>query len=70
MQLCFHLARLLACTGPLELRARVKEIKGRKVIVNIELLAHEQVCARGEIVTVQVPDEFMARLMGDTASDE
>jgi hypothetical protein len=28
------------------------------------------VCARGEIVTVQVPDEFMARLMGGTASDE
>lgn len=49
---------------PLELRARVKEVKGRKVIVNIDLLAHDEVCARGEIVTVQVPDEFMARLMG------
>lgn len=49
---------------PLELRARVKEIKGRKVIINIDLIAHGEVCARGEIVTVQVPDEFMARILG------
>lgn len=49
---------------PLELRGRVKEIKGRKVIVTVDLLAHDEVCARGEIVTVQVPDDFMARLMG------
>ena len=54
---------------PLELRARVKEIKGRKVIVSIDLLAHDEVCARGEIVTVKVPDEFMARIMGNATSD-
>ncbi|CUS02572.2 Thioesterase superfamily protein [Candidatus Promineifilum breve] len=48
---------------PLELRGRVKEIKGRKVIVAIDLLAHGELCARGEIVTVQVPDDFMAKLM-------
>ena len=54
---------------PLELRARVKEIEGRKVIVSIDLLAHDEVCARGEIVTVQVPDELMARIMGGAASD-
>ncbi|MBP6015977.1 MAG: PaaI family thioesterase [Candidatus Promineofilum sp.] len=54
---------------PLELRARVKEIKGRKVIVSIDLLAHDEVCAHGEIVTVQVPDEFMARIMGGATGD-
>ena len=48
---------------PLELRGRVKEMKGRKVIVAIDLLAHGELCARGEIVTVQVPDDFMAKLM-------
>lgn len=50
---------------PLELRGRVKEIKGRKVIVAVDLLGHGELCARGEIVTVQVPDDFMARLMGE-----
>lgn len=49
---------------PLELRGRVKEIKGRKVIIAVDLLAHGEVCARGEIVTVQVPEDFMARIMG------
>ena len=48
---------------PLELRGRVKEIKGRKVIVAVELFAHDELCARGEVVTVQVPDDFMAKLM-------
>jgi acyl-coenzyme A thioesterase PaaI-like protein len=48
---------------PLELRARVKEIKGRKATISVELFGHGEVCARGEVVTVQVPDEFMARLM-------
>ena len=52
---------------PLELRARVKEIKGRKVIINVDLIAHGEICARGEIVTVQVPDEFMARIMGQSS---
>jgi len=49
--------------GPLQLRGRVKEIKGRKVIVSVDLYAHGDLCARGEVVTVQVPDDFMARLM-------
>ena len=48
---------------PLELRGRVKEIKGRKVVVAVELYAHDELCARGEVVTVQVPDDFMAKLM-------
>ena len=44
--------------GPLEVRARVKEIKGRKVVVSSQLLAGGQVCARGEVVAVQVPDKL------------
>ena len=54
---------------PLELRGRIKEIKGRKVIVAVDLYAHGQLCARGEVVTVQVPDEFMAKLMGATGDE-
>ncbi|MBN1887823.1 MAG: PaaI family thioesterase [Thermoflexales bacterium] len=39
----------------LELRGQVKEIKGRKVVVSVTLSAKGEVCARGEVVAVQVP---------------
>lgn len=42
----------------LELRGKVKEIKGRKVIVAITLSVEEKVCATGEVVMVQLPDYF------------
>jgi acyl-CoA thioesterase FadM len=46
---------------PLEIRARVKEIKGRKVVVSATLSAQGEVCARGEVVAVQVPDHLLHR---------
>jgi len=45
---------------PLELRGRVKEIKGRKVVVETTLSANGAVCARGEVVAVQLPEKMMA----------
>jgi acyl-coenzyme A thioesterase PaaI-like protein len=44
---------------PLEIRATVTEIKGRKVIVACTLRAQGEVCARGEVVTVQMPDNML-----------
>jgi acyl-coenzyme A thioesterase PaaI-like protein len=44
---------------PLELRGRAVEIKGRKVVVQITLSAEGWVCARGEVVAVQMPDSFL-----------
>jgi acyl-coenzyme A thioesterase PaaI-like protein len=44
---------------PLTVRARAKEIKGRKVIVSAELLANDVICARGEVVAVQMPETMM-----------
>jgi len=44
---------------PLELRGRVKEIKGRKVVVESTLSAKGEVCARGEVVAVQLPEKMM-----------
>ena len=44
---------------PLEIRARVKEIKGRKVIMTATLSAQGEVCARGEVVAVQMPDRLL-----------
>jgi acyl-coenzyme A thioesterase PaaI-like protein len=44
---------------PLYVRGIVKEIKGRKVVVSATLSANNQVCARGEVVAVQIPDDFI-----------
>lgn len=45
--------------GELEIRGRVKEIKGRKVVVVATLSANGLECAHGEVVAVQVPTEFL-----------
>ncbi len=39
----------------LELRGRVEEIKGRKVVVTSTLSANGEICARGRVVAVQMP---------------
>jgi acyl-coenzyme A thioesterase PaaI-like protein len=46
---------------PLEVRAKVKEIKGRKVVVESTLSAQGEVCARGEVVAVQAPEHFFKK---------
>jgi acyl-coenzyme A thioesterase PaaI-like protein len=43
---------------PLHLRASVKEIKGRKVVVAVTLSAQGEVCAKGEVVAVRIGDDF------------
>ncbi len=48
---------------PLEVRGRVKEIKGRKVVVEEWIVADGEVTVRGEVVAVRVPDEMFARLL-------
>lgn len=42
----------------LEIRGSVKEIKGRKVVVELEVRAAGEVCARGEVVAVQMPENW------------
>jgi acyl-coenzyme A thioesterase PaaI-like protein len=43
----------------LVLRAQVKEIKGRKVVLAITLSAQGEVCVRGEVVAIQIPADMM-----------
>jgi acyl-coenzyme A thioesterase PaaI-like protein len=48
--------------GPsLEIRGTISEVKGRKVVVKAVLSAEGVVCARGEIVTVQMPESLLRR---------
>ncbi len=47
--------------GPtLEIRGTVKEIKGRKVVVQSTVFANGVATARGEVVAVQMPENFGA----------
>jgi acyl-coenzyme A thioesterase PaaI-like protein len=43
---------------PLELRGRAVEVKDRKVVVRATLSAEGEVCARGEVVTVRMPEHM------------
>lgn len=45
--------------GPLEIRSQIKEIKGRKVVVESTLSAKGEICARGQVVAVQIPDHLI-----------
>jgi acyl-CoA thioesterase FadM len=45
--------------GELELRRQVKEIKGRKIVVETTVYAAGVATARGEVVAVQMPKTFI-----------
>jgi acyl-coenzyme A thioesterase PaaI-like protein len=47
--------------GELEIRGRVREVKGRKVIVEATIYAEGVATARGEVVAVQMPESFLRR---------
>ncbi len=44
--------------APMELRARVDEIKGRKITVSVTVTSKGQIRARGQVVAVQLPDSL------------
>ena len=43
----------------LEIRGKVKEIKGRKVVVETSVVANGEITARGEVVAVQMPEHML-----------
>ena len=47
----------------LEIRGRVKEIKGRKVVIEEWILADGVTTVRGEVVAVQVPEQLVRELI-------
>jgi acyl-coenzyme A thioesterase PaaI-like protein len=42
----------------LQVRAQVKQIKGRKVIVAATVSAKGEICAKGEVIAVQMPERM------------
>jgi acyl-CoA thioesterase FadM len=47
----------------LEVRAKVKEHKGRKVVIEEWILANGVITVRGEVVAVQVPESLVDELL-------
>lgn len=43
---------------PIELRGKIKEVKGRKVIVEITVSVEDVVTATGEVIAIQVPEHL------------
>ncbi len=50
----------------LEVRGKVKEVKGRKVVIEEWIVANGDITVRGEVVAVQVPESLIDGLVGDT----
>jgi acyl-CoA thioesterase FadM len=54
----------------LEVRGRVKEVKGRKVVIEEWIVANGEVTVRGEVVAVQVPERMIEELLPKTFQRE
>ncbi len=44
---------------PLHLRSKVTEIKGRKVVIETDLVVEDKVTAKGKVVAVQIPENLV-----------
>lgn len=47
----------------LEVRGKVKEVKGRKVVIEEWIVANGIITVRGEVVAVQVPEQLVTELL-------
>ncbi len=43
----------------LVLKGIVKEMKGKKVVVQVTLSANDEICARGEVIAVKIPKNMV-----------
>ena len=50
----------------LEVRGKVKEVRGRKVVIEEWITANGDITVRGELVAVQVPDSLVLELLDKT----
>ena len=48
---------------PLEVRGVVKELKGRKVVIEETISANGIMTVRGEVLAVQMPDQMIEELV-------
>lgn len=53
---------------PLEVRGRVVEIKGRKVVVSSTVSADGEVCVTGQVVAVRIPEQLWTEIQRQHSS--
>ena len=53
----------------LELRGRIKDIADRKVIVAVTLSANGSLCARGEVISVQMPENMASKMVAKNKNE-
>lgn len=46
---------------PLEVRGKIREIRSRKIVVDVKLLANGEMCAKGEVVGAPLPSKMILR---------
>ena len=46
---------------PLEVRGKVKELRGRKIVVDVKLIANGEICAKGEVVGSPLPQNMISK---------
>ena len=49
------------CT--LQIRGKIREISGKKVTVDVKVLANDVVTVTGEVITIQVPDKYIQEII-------
>jgi hypothetical protein len=49
----------------LEIRGKVKEVKGRKVVIEEWIVANGVITVKGELVAVQVPESLVKELLAN-----
>ena len=47
------------------LRGKIDEIKGRKVVISIDLFSKDILCAKGRVVAIQIPDDYLDKYNQD-----
>lgn len=50
---------------PLKIRSQIDEVKRRKVVIRSQLFSGDLLCAKGEVVAVQVPEDMFQQIMGN-----
>jgi acyl-CoA thioesterase FadM len=53
----------------LEIRGRIEEVKGRKVVVDEWIVAEGEITVRGKVVAVEVPDRLVLELLEKKKSE-
>lgn len=43
---------------PIEIRGSIRQVKGRKVIVDVNLIVNDNVTVTGEVIAIQVPEHM------------